>query len=494
MTTTPATTDKDDASNLGALYDAVRTGDGAAFHARFTQLSAPPLLPILLATIDHCQPAIAAFVMSQAKKKMPAEEWADAASRAMEHAINSGQKEILKHLLDQGAPADARFAWVAAAKHDRVDMLEQLAEKAPVQNMNIEGGRAKEAFNAAVAAGKFNSAEWLAGHARSHMDAKDMQKAASAAMAAQDGKAAMWLIRKAEEKLKPGDDALRRIYNTLMNDAIHAEFLPGIDYLYGKAQNTYATALVATAHGDRINSFTHIMGMAAKAGVTIEKTDLHTTLMIAADNGSQQVTRALVESGVDISVHNQGALRKAVDNYTRDGFAPIRFMLESGADPLYALSRAAEKFPNDADLQRQIGQLADHLAAEAVTNFSFVDFAPENLRRTHPQLGMTPLHYAAEKRLFAGVMEKAGAQLTTEDYLSPNKHGDTLVSVLERQGQLAGILKPSLWVGQREKAVAVLQQASDKFRKDFDSETFLREVGMLTLRQTANPRRYKLGL
>lgn len=493
MTTTPASTDKD-TSPLGALYDAVRTGDDDLFHARFAQMPAPPLLPILLATIDHRQPAIAAFVIAQARNKMAGEEWTDAAAHAMEHAIGSGQKEILKLLIEQGAPADARFAWVTAAKHDDVDMLELLAEKSAPQNLNIESGRAKEAFNAAVAAGKFNSAEWLAGHARSHMDAKDMQKAASAAMAAQDGKAALWLIGKAEEKLKSGDDALRRIYNTLMNDAIHAEFLPGIDYLYGKAQNSYATALVATAHGDRINSFTHIMGMAAKAGVTIEKTDLHTTLMIAADNGSQQVTRALVELGIDISVHNQGALRKAVDNYARDGFAPIRFMLESGADPVYALSRAAEKFPNDADLQKQIGQLADHLAAEAVTNFSFVDFAPENLRRIHPQLGTTPLHYAAEKRLFAAVMEKAGAQLTTEDYLSPNKHGDTLVSVLERQGQLADILKPGLWAGQRDKALSVLQQASDKFRKDFDSETFLREVSMLTLRQTANPRRYKLGL
>ncbi len=494
MTTTPASTDKDDASSLGALYDAVRTGDGGAFHARFTQLSAPPLLPILLATIDHRQPAIAAFVISQAKKKMGAEEWAEAASQAMEHAINSGQKEILKHLLDQGAPADARFAWVAAAKHDSVDMLEQLAEKAPAQNLNIESGRAKEAFNAAVAAGKFSSAEWLAGHARSHMDAKDMQKAASAAMTAQDETAAMWLIGKAEEKLKPGDDALRRIYNTLMNDAINAEFLPGIDYLYGKAQNSYATALVATAHADRIKSFTHILSMAATAGVAIEKTDLQTTLMIAADHGSVQVTRALVELGVDISVHNQGALRKAVDNYARDGFAPVRFMLEHGADPVYALSRAAEKFPNDSDLQKQISQLAGHLAAEAATNFSFIDFTPENLRRAHPQLGMTPLHYAAEKRLFATVMEKAGAQLTTDDYLSVNKHGDTLVSVLERQSQLADILKPQLWAGQRDKALSVLQQTSDKFRKDFDSETFLREVSQLTLRQTANPRRYKLGL
>ncbi|MCC7038503.1 MAG: hypothetical protein IT560_14535, partial [Alphaproteobacteria bacterium] len=490
----PAPTDKDDASSLGALYDAVRTGDGGAFHARFTQLSAPPLLPILLATIDHRQPAIAAFVISQAKKKMGAEEWAEAASQAMEHAINSGQKEILKHLLDQGAPADARFAWVAAAKHDSVDMLEQLAEKAPAQNLNIESGRAKEAFNAAVAAGKFSSAEWLAGHARSHMDAKDMQKAASAAMTAQDETAAMWLIGKAEEKLKPGDDALRRIYNTLMNDAINAEFLPGIDYLYGKAQNSYATALVATAHADRIKSFTHILSMAATAGVAIEKTDLQTTLMIAADHGSVQVTRALVELGVDISVHNQGALRKAVDNYARDGFAPVRFMLEHGADPVYALSRAAEKFPNDSDLQKQISQLADNLAAEAATNFSFIDFTPENLRRAHPQLGMTPLHYAAEKRLFATVMEKAGAQLTTDDYLSVNKHGDTLVSVLERQSQLADILKPQLWAGQRDKALSVLQQTSDKFRKDFDSETFLREVSQLTLRQTANPRRYKLGL
>lgn len=494
MTTTPASTGQDDTSALAALYDAVRAGDGGVFHARFTQLTAPPLLPILLATIDHCQPAIAAFVMSQAKKKMPAEEWADAASRAMEHAINSGQKEILKHLLDQGAPADARFAWVAAARHDRVDMLEQLAEKAPVQNMSIEGGRAKEAFNAAVSAGKFNSAEWLADHARSHMDAKDMQKAASAAMTAQDENAAMWLIGKAEEKLKPGDDALRRIYNTLMNDAINAEFLSGIDYLYGKAQNSYATALVATAHADRINSFTHIMGMAAKAGVAIEKTDLHTTLMIAADHGSVQVTRALVKLGVDISVHNQGALRKAIDNYARDGFEPIQFMLESGADPVYALARAAEKFPNDGDLQTKIGQLADHLAAEAVTNFAFVDFAPENLRRIHPQLGMTPLHYAAEKRLFATVMEKAGAQLTADDYLSVNKHGESLASVLERQDQLAGILKPHLWAGQRDKAVAVLQQTSDKFRSGFDGETFLREISLLTLRQTANPRRYKLGL
>lgn len=494
MTITPAATGNDDASALAALYDAVRAGEGGVFHARFTQLPSPPLLPILLATIDHRQPAIAAFVISQAKKKMPAEEWADAAARAMEHAINSGQKDILKHLLDQGAPADARFAWVAAAKHDDVGMLEQLAEKAPVQNMSIESGRAKEAFNAAVAAGKFSSAAWLADHARSHMDAKDLQKAASAAMAEQDEKAVLWLIGKAEEKLKPGDDALRRIYNTLMNDAINAEFLPGIDYLYGKAQNSYATALVATAHGDRIKSFTHIMAMAAKAGTEIEKTDLQTTLMIAADHGSQQVTRALLDLGVDISVHNQGALRKAVDNYARDGFAPIQLMLEHGADPVYALSRAADKFPNDAELQAKIGQLADHLAAEAVTNFSLVDFTPDNLRRVHPQLGMTPLHYAAEKRLFATVMEKSGARLTTDDYLSANSHGESLVSVLERQGLLPDILKPSLWAGQRDKAIAVLQQTSDKFRTSFDGETFLREVSLLTLRQTANPRRYKLGL
>ncbi|MCC7036972.1 MAG: hypothetical protein IT560_06640, partial [Alphaproteobacteria bacterium] len=47
MTTTPASTDKD-TSPLGALYDAVRTGDDDLFHARFAQMPAPPLLPILL--------------------------------------------------------------------------------------------------------------------------------------------------------------------------------------------------------------------------------------------------------------------------------------------------------------------------------------------------------------------------------------------------------------------------------------------------------------
>ncbi len=494
MASTPSPTAKDDTAPLGALYDALRAGDGAGFHARYTQLSSPPLQPILLAAIDHAKPAIAAFVIAQAKKSMPAEQWLETASHAMEHAINSGQKEILVHLIDQGAPADARFAWVAAARHDRVDMLEELAQKSAPQNMNIESGRAKEAFNTAVAAGKYASAEWLADHAKSHMDAKDMQKSASAAMAANDEAGALWLIAKAEQKLKPGDDALRRIYNTLMNDAINSEFLPGIDYLYGKAQNSYATALAATAHGDRFKSFTHITGMAAKAGVAIEKTDLQTTLMIAADHGSTQVTRGLIDLGVDISVHNQGPLRKAVDNYTRDGFAPIQMMLEHGADPVYALSRAAEKFPNDHELQAKIGQLADHLAAEAAANFSFIDFAPENLRRTHPQLGMTPLHYAAEKRLFAAVMEKVGTQLTADDYLSVNKHGESLASVLERQNQLADILKPSLWAGQRDKALAVLQQTSEKFRAAFDSETFLRDVNLLTLRQTAKPGRYKLGL
>lgn len=493
MASAPNPSADQDAGPLGALYDAVRAGDGAAFHARFTQLPSPPLLPILLATIDHGQPAIAAFVISQSKKKMGGEEWTEAASRAMEHAINAGSKEILQHLLEQGAPADARFAWVAAAKHDNVGMLEQLAEKAPVQNLGIEGGRAKEAFNAAVAEGKYKSAEWLAGHPRSHLDARDMQKAASSAMAAGDAAGALWLVGKAEQKLKPGDDALRKIYNTLMNDAINSECLPAIDYLYGKAQNTYATALAATAHGNRINSFHHIVTMADKAGAQFEKVDLQTTLMIATDHGSSDVVAALLTRGVDISIHNQGPLRKAVDNYARDGFAPVKMMLEHGADPEYALSRALEKLPAETALHDGIRALAQQLAAEAEKNFAAVGFTPDNLRRTHPQLGMTPLHYAAEKRLFAAVMEKAGAQLTAEDYLSPNRHGESLVAVLERQGQLADILKPAQWLGQRDKAVAVLQQSSEKFRQGFDAETFLRDVSQLTLRARAKTARFKLS-
>lgn len=494
MSSAPAPSANNDASALGALYDAVRAGDGGVFHAQFTQLSSPPLLPILLATIDHGQPAIAAFVISQSRKKMGAEEWAEAASHAMEHAINTGSTEILKHLLEQGAPAEARFAWVAAAKHDNVEMLEQLAEKSPPQNLNIESGRAKEAFNAAVADRKYKSAEWLAGHARSHLDARDMQKAASAAMAAGDATGALWLIGKAEEKLKPGDDALRRIHNTLMNDAINSECLPAIDYLYGKAQNTYATALATTAHGNRITSFNHIVAMADKAGVAFEKIDLQTTLMIAADHGSSDVVAALLSRGVDISIHNQGPVRKAVDNYVRDGFAPVKTMLEHGADPEYALARAIEKLPAETALHNDIKTLAQHLAAEAVTNFAFVDFTPENLRRTHPQLGMTPLHYAAEKRLFATVIEKSGAQLTADDYLSVNRHGESLVAVLERQNQLTDILKPAQWLGQRDKAVAVLQQTSDRFRAGFDAETFLREVSQLTLRAGAKTTRFKLSL
>ncbi|HYD19281.1 MAG TPA: hypothetical protein VEF76_12465 [Patescibacteria group bacterium] len=479
-------------TELAALYDALRQGDDAGFDAVFTGLSDPPLLPILLAAVDRGAEAPAAMVAGLARQKMPAEEWQEAAARALEHAINGGQAHIIAMLLDHGAPASAKFAWVTAAKHGDVGILRQLAGKTPLQNMNLSSLRAKESFNAAVSAGKYDAAAWIIDYT-TQVGSKDMQVAASSAMERRDEPTAMWLIRQIEARVPAANDSLRRIFNTLMNDAIDHEYLAGIDYLYPKAQSSHATALVHAAKGDRINSFNHIYGMAQAAVAVIEQVDRNTALMIAMDNGSMKVAAALLDIGADISVHNQGPLRKAVDNYLRDGFAPIRLMLERGADPDYARARAIEKFPADEDLPEQIAVVAHHLKAEAVRGFALVDFSPENLRVVHPRLGMTPLHCAAEKRLFAEVTEKAGPQLTIDDYLSRNAHGETLLGVLERQNQLKDVFLPRLWTGQCEKALTLLAHTSEKFREGLGVEKFLREVSQNTLQAGAKQQRYKLA-
>lgn len=480
------------AEPLRALYDAVRAGDYAATVAAFGAAGDVPRLPFLLAAADHDNRQITAFAISKAKEKLAAGDWQEAASRALEHSIGAGNRDAFTQLLDAGAPSGESFAWVAAARHGHEDMLQELQKRAPQQNLQIEGNRIKAAFDAATGAGKYDAASWLAATYPKHMDGHALKAAARAAIEEGNGKKALFAIRKMEEAVPEGDDARRRIYNALMDDAIKHGMLRAIDYLFGKAQTGYASGMASAAHVDQIDSFTHFVAKAKMADVQIPPIDFETTLIIAADKGSHNMVDALLRMGVNPRIHDDGPLRKAVDRYKTDGFAPIEKMLEYGADANYGIARAREKHPEDRELPLLIARTEARIKAEAAGSFSYDVADMDTLRRHDERLGMSPLHFAALRGLFNQVMAHAGAKLTSEDYMEPNARGETLLAVLERQGQLGEVFNAKYWAGRREAAVGLLGRVSDKSREKLPVEAFLREVNVLTLKKRASGNRFKL--
>lgn len=474
------------AAPLRALYDAVRHDDFSGVQAAYAAAGEVPAMPFLLAAADHNNAQVTSFALSKAKEKLNADELKEALSRALEHAIGAGNKDAFTQMLDAGAPSGETFAWAAAARHGHEDMLQELQKRAPQQNLQIEGQRIKAAFDAALGASKFDAASWLVSAFPKHMDSHALKAAARAAIADGNGKNAMYAIKKIEEIVPEGDDARRRIYNTLMDDAIKHGMLRAIDYMFGKSQVGYASGMATAAHADQLDSFTHFVAKAKMADVKIPQEDFETTLIIAADKGSHNMVDALLRMGVNPRIHNDGPLRKAIDRYKTDGFAPIEKMLEYGADASYGIERAKEKHPADKDLPLAIARTEARIKAEAAGSFSYDVADIDTLRRHDERLGMTPLHFAALRGLFGQVMAHAGTKLTADDYMEPNIRGETLLAVLERQGQLAEVFKAAYWSGRRDAAAALLSKVSDKSREKLPVEAFLRDVTVQTLKQGAD--------
>ncbi len=312
------------------------------------------------------------------------------------------------------------------------------------------------------------------------------------AMLAKDDTGAVQAIRAVEDYIPDTSDLRRRLYNSLMADAISFGCLPAIDYLLGKSQTGYASGMAHAAQIDQLESFNHFVKKAAKENVELPAIDLETTLLMSTERGAQRVTVALLEMGVNASIHGDRPLQNALKRYHSDGFGPIEDLLRHGATEKAATGLAKKIHPSDTELQEKISGFTRHLREEAAKNYSFDNVSLETLRKYDAVLGTTPLHFAISRGLFKEAIESHVPQLTLGDYLSENEKGETLLAVLTRRGRLNELFKPALWIGQRDKALEVLEQVPEKERAKLGTEAFLREVSLLTLQQSARNNRPRL--
>lgn len=481
---------------LQAAGAAIAACDHGGFLRAFDRMEQPVLMPLLVAAAGHGAQETAAFLITRSRQAMEKEEWLEAANRALEAAIKGSHEKTVSLLLDAGAPAGARFAWMAAAKSGSLGILQLLQEAAKDESFGVENGRLRATFNAAASTGQDKVCAWMLESFAGRIGIKDLTDAAGFAMQAGEIKAALFLAEKAENYAPLRSRERELVQNNLMTKALEADCPPLIDYFFGRTQHHYANSLATAARTDAAVSFSHLIEKAKKENYEIPEIDIITPMMIAADHGSARVMDYILErTSANIHAHDEGPLRKAVDHYPRDGFAAVEKLLRKGASAAYALARAKERYPEDAALRRDIETLAHEMAEnnKRVFEARIGDLSPEKLRLHDEELGMTPLHFAASGGFFAAVQEKAGAALSADDYLSQNPRGEKLIAVLERTGQLEAVLKPALWKGQVKKAIEVVSALSEKSRATLDIAGFLRETEILTLWEKSRGQRFRLG-
>lgn len=195
-------------------------------------------------------------------------------------------------------------------------------------------------------------------------EVKALQAEAKDAMVNGDGPGAIAAIRKLEDLIPATNDIRRRVYNSLMSDAITFGCLPAIGDLLGKSQTHYASGMAHAAQIDQIDSFNHFVASAAKTGEKLPDLDLQITLVMAAEHGSSRVLSALLAMGVDPHIHDDRPVRHAIERYEQDGFGPVEKLLRHGADIEKAKTFAAELHPQDAELATRIGQFTARVQAE----------------------------------------------------------------------------------------------------------------------------------
>lgn len=480
---------------LKAAGAAIAACDHGGFLRAFGQMKQPDLMPLLVGAAEHGAPETVAFLIARCREKMEKEEWLETANRALEAAIKSNRAQAVTLLIEAGAPAGKRFAWTIAAASGSVGIMQILRAASKDESLGVENGRLRAAFNAAAAAGQEKASAWLLENFADHIGIKDLTEAAGIAMRAGKAEAALFLAKKAENYAPLRSRERELVQNNLMAKALEADCLPLVDYFFGRTQHHYANGLATAARANAAASYAHLVEKAKREDYEIPEVDIATSMMIAADHGSAKVMDYILEhTSANIHIHGEGPLRKAVDHYARDGFAPIEKLMRKGASPAYALARAKEKHPEDAELLQRIETLALKIAASNKRAFEarVKDASPENLRRHDPELGMTPLHFAAAGGFFAALQEKAGAQLCVADYMSQNPRGEKLISVLERTGQLEDVLKPALWKGQVKKAIEITSFLSERSREALDIAGFLRETEIATLREKAFNGKFRL--
>lgn len=478
-----------------AARNAIAARDHTGFLRAFGQMKTPVLMPLLIDAAGAGAEETAAFLIGQSNEKMKKEEWLEAANRALEAAIKGGHATVVTQLVKAGAPAGARFAWVIAARNGNLEVLEILRSSAREESFGIENGRLRSSFNAAAAAGQEKVSEWMLETFSGRIGIKDLTEAAGFAMQSGETATALFLSEKAENYAPLRSRERELVQNNLMTKALESDCLPLVDHFFGRTQHHYANSLATAARADAAQTFSHIIAKAKENNYEIPEIDITTPMMIAADHGSGKVMDYILEhTSANIHIHNEGPLRKAIDHYVRDGFLPVEKLLRKGASAAYALTRAREKYPADAKLHVNIEKLAREIATANQQTFeNRVKGLPlESLRQFDETLGMTPLHFAAAGGFFAAVQEKAGAELALADYLSQNPRGETLVAVLERSGQLEEVLKPTLWKGQLQKAAEITSSLSEKSREELNVADFLRETEIITLREKAAARKFRL--
>ncbi len=189
---------------------------------------------------------------------------------------------------------------------------------------------------------------------------------------AKDDTRAVQAIRAVENYIPDSSDLRRRLYNSLMADAIAFGCLPAIDYLLGKSQTGYASGMAQAAQIDQIESFSHFVAKAKKENVELPVIDLETTLLMSTERGAHRVTQGAAGHGRQRAYSRRPPPAKCPETLSWRRFRADRDIASPRRNGK-GRPRPCQQNPTrpKKNCSKKFSAFALHLKAEAAKNYSF---------------------------------------------------------------------------------------------------------------------------
>lgn len=228
----------------------------------------------------------------------------------------------------------------------------------------------------------------------------------------------------------------------------------------------------------------------AKNGANIHYQDDY-ALRVATGHGHADTVKVLIEHGADVQARDNAALIEAAG----DGAAEIVTLLLDGGADIHAQNDAALKaaIANDrAETEKIIRTYMEKESRHAARRIdALLDGDIDALRKT--ENGVTGFVRAAQAGRFDAVMAKHADALTLDDLTQTGANGDSVVSVLARDGRLGQLCEPRYWTGRTDVLKQALAAVPEIYRDTYDLVSIFDRAKLRSLQARRPRRRLKPG-
>ncbi len=228
----------------------------------------------------------------------------------------------------------------------------------------------------------------------------------------------------------------------------------------------------------------------AKNGANIHYQDDY-ALRIAAGHGHADTVKVLIEHGADVQARDNAALIEAA----QDGAAQVVTLLLDGGADIHAQNDAALKaaIANDrAETEKIIRTYIEKESRRTAQQLdALLDTGIDALRQTGN--GATGLVRAAQAGRFDEIMAKHADALTVGDLTQAGESGDSVVSVLARDGRLGQLCEPRYWAGRTDMLKQALAAVPEIYRDKYDLVSIFDRAKLRSLHAQTPRRRLKPG-